>query len=129
LIVALYGQGKTRGQVSELLIEATINQACAAIVLEDLEPQLMFYIKLFFLKNYQDLRSLAEGGAQPNLNVGKIKSLCIPLPPLAEQKRIVEKVEALLTLCEQVQAGLVAAEEARQRLLGSLLHRVGVGPG
>jgi type I restriction enzyme S subunit len=58
-----------------------------------------------------------------------LETFVIPLPPLAEQQRIVEKVEALLTLCDQVQAGLVAAEEARQRLLGSLLQRVGAGPG
>jgi len=77
LIVALYGQGKTRGQISELLIEATINQALAAIVLEDLAPKIRPYIKLFFLKNYQDLRNLAEGGVIDRPILYQAQSACV----------------------------------------------------
>ena len=85
LIVGMYGQGKTRGQVSELLIEASTNQACAALVFDGFSDCIRPYVKLFFQKNYLELRKLAEGGAQPNLNVGKIRSASIPVPPLAEQ--------------------------------------------
>ncbi len=102
LIVAMYGQGKTRGQITELLIEAGTNQACAAIRLINENESHKKYIKLFFLKAYEEIRSFAAGGAQPNLNVGKISTTVIPIPPLNEQKRIVAKVELLMLLCEQL---------------------------
>ena len=45
---------------------------------------------------------MGEGGAQPNISKEKNMSALIPLPPLAEQKRIVEKLELLLPLCERL---------------------------
>lgn len=121
LIVAMYGQGKTRGQISELLTEASTNQACAAIVTSGTTAKYRRYIKLFFQKSYIELRSLAEGGAQPNLNLGKIQSTIIPLPPLAEQKRIVAKVDELHALCDQLAGEATTASTARERLLAAIL--------
>ena len=103
LIIALYGQGKTRGQISELLIPSAINQACAAINSINQNYLLNSYIKLVFQKQYEEIRTLAAGCAQPNLNVGKIKNTLIPIPPLAEQKRIVAKVEELLNLVNKLE--------------------------
>jgi type I restriction enzyme, S subunit len=104
LLVAMYGEGKTRGKCSELLIEACTNQAIAAIVTTGLAAQCRSYLKLFFQKNYEDLRRLASGGVQPNLNLSLIKSLQVPLPPLAEQRRIVAEVERLLSVAEHTEA-------------------------
>lgn len=117
LIVALYGQGKTCGQVSELRLEATINQACASIVFIENFGCIKKYTKLFFKQKYEELRALAAGGAQPNLNVGKIKETLIPIPPLAEQKRIVEKVEQLMGLCDELEAKLRKEREESQKLV------------
>ena len=103
LIIALYGQGKTRGQISELLIPSAINQACAAINSINQNYLLNSYIKLVFQKQYEEIRTLAAGCAQPNLNVGKIKNTLLPIPPLAEQKRIVAKVEELLNLVNKLE--------------------------
>lgn len=128
LIVAMYGQGKTRGQVSELLIEATTNQACAAIILNGMSEETRAYIKLFFRKNYDDLRSLAEGGAQPNLNLGKIKRICIPFPPLAEQKRIVARVDELLGQTAVLAQQLTAIEEQRRGVNTAVLHQLTSAP-
>lgn len=102
LIIAMYGQGKTRGQITELNIPATTNQACAGIipVLNAVENRR--YIKLFFQKIYDEIREIAEGGAQPNLNLNKIQQTKIPLPPINEQKRIVEKVEQLFSFIERL---------------------------
>ena len=73
----MYGEGKTRGQVSELAIEATINQAMAAIVVDGKRANREF-VKLHLQGNYLQMRSLSEGGNQPNLNLSKIKtSRCI----------------------------------------------------
>jgi type I restriction enzyme S subunit len=102
LIVAMYGQGKTRGQITELNTEAATNQACAAINLHLNDLYLRRYIKLLFQKIYAEIRELAYGGAQPNLNLSTIKETLIPLPPLSEQKLIVEKVEEVLGYCEKL---------------------------
>lgn len=102
LIVAMYGQGKTRGQITELMIEAGTNQACAAIQLVEATAHHRGFIKLFFKKAYEELRSLAEGGAQPNLNVGKISQTVVPMPPLNEQRRIVAKADELLAIADEL---------------------------
>ena len=87
LVMAMYGEGKTRGQLTELKIEAATNQACAAIKPYDTDSK--DFIKLFLLANYYHLRQLAEGGNQPNLNIGKIGGIYMPFPPIEEQRRII----------------------------------------
>ena len=124
LVIALYGQGKTRGQISELLIEATTNQACAAIVPIVGNPEHKEYIKQYFRKMYEEIREEAAGGAQPNLNVGKIKSVLIPLPPLAEQFRIVAQVEKLLALTAELKVHLSAAQTKQAHLAETLIAEV-----
>ena len=107
--MAMYGEGKTRGQVTELRIEAASNQACAAIVPFSLEVK--NFIKLYLLANYYQLRRLAEGGNQPNLNLGKISSLLIPLPPEQEQKRILQHYETILKYIELAEVSKALLEE------------------
>ena len=72
LVIAMYGEGKTRGQISELLIDAATNQACAAVC--PYFEATKEYLKLFFEGNYLHIRALAEGGNQPNLSLGKIQN-------------------------------------------------------
>ena len=123
LLVALYGQGKTRGQVATLGIESTINQACAAVCpLQGFEP-MHVYLKLLLQKNYEEVRSLSAGGAQPNLNVQKIKEVLVPLPPLAEQHRIVAKVNELMALCDRLEAQLTTTAFTRHQLLEATIHQ------
>ena len=95
LLIALYGEGKTRGKVSILGLDATINQALAAIVLDDKASECREFLKFFLLSNYQKTREHAAGGNQPNLNLGIVKSLEIPLAPINEQTRIVTTIESL----------------------------------
>ena len=123
LIIAMYGQGKTRGQIAELLIDAGTNQACAAIQLYEEDDKHRSYIKKFFQKAYEDIRLLAEGGAQPNLNVGKVSITLIPLPPLAEQYRIVAKVDELFALCDQLKERLQQASETEQHLTNAIVEQ------
>ncbi|MGP5230162.1 restriction endonuclease subunit S [Psychrobacter celer] len=123
LVVAMYGQGKTRGQITELKIEAGTNQACAAIRLIQPDERHRYYIKLFFWKSYEEIRSNAAGGAQPNLNVSKITSTVIPLPPLAEQHRIVAKVDELMAICDQLKEKLKQSQETQVQLTDALVDR------
>ena len=122
LVVAMYGQGKTRGQISELCIPATTNQACAAIVLVDPSMAHKNYVKLVFEKSYDEIRELSAGGAQPNLNVGKVKATLIPLPPLGEQSRIVTRVNELRNLCVVLRSSLIATQNVEVKLSSSLLN-------
>jgi type I restriction enzyme S subunit len=121
LLVALYGQGKTRGQVAVLGIAASINQACAAIcALKGREP-MQDYLKLLLLKQYDEVRLMSAGGAQPNLNVQKIKEVFVPLPPLAEQRRIVIKVTQLMALVDELEAQLTASHAIATNLLSAVV--------
>lgn len=120
LIIAMYGQGKTRGQITELLISAGTNQACAAIRLIETDNEHRKFIKLFFEKSYDDLRSLAAGGAQPNLNVAKISQTVIPLPPKREQNRIVSIVGELLIYCDKLRKNIQTAQQTQLHLADAL---------
>lgn len=93
LLVAMYGEGKTRGKCSELLIEATTNQAIAGIVIDNKFSTTKNYLKLFLQKNYIDLRRQSSGGVQPNLNLGLVSNIVFPMPSEEEQKRIIDILE------------------------------------
>ncbi len=97
LVVAMYGQGKTRGQITELCIEAATNQACATIQVPSIHNNILRnLIKLVFKKMYQEIIRLAQGGAQPSLNFSKIASTMFGLPLIAEQTEIVNTVAVML---------------------------------
>ena len=119
LILAMYGEGKTRGQISELLIEAATNQACAAIC--PFYKETKEYIKIFFESNYWHLRTLAEGGTQPNLNLGKISSYDIPFPPMEEQKRIVEEAKHWITIIDVIEQRKSNLQETIKQVKSKIL--------
>ena len=105
LLMAMYGQGKTRGQVAILDIDATINQACAAFHLKE-DEVLTQYLFQYFLFNYENIRNLSNDGGQKNLSAEIIKKIPLDLPPIEEQKKIaatlsvwdsaIEKMEKLI---------------------------------
>ncbi|MGZ9073285.1 MAG: restriction endonuclease subunit S [Rhodoplanes sp.] len=68
-----------------------------------------------------ELVECAYGAGKPGLNLDKIRSLRIPLPPLAEQHRIVAKVDELMALCGRLEASLTTGDDIRRRLLDALL--------
>jgi type I restriction enzyme S subunit len=123
LLVALYGQGKTRGQVATLGIAATVNQACAAVCAYSGFEEVLPYLKLVMLENYERIRADSAGGPQPNLNGRKIKQMQISLPPLAEQRRIVTKVQELMALCDQLETQLTTIQTQSRRLLEATLYQ------
>ena len=93
LLVAMYGQGATRGRTAKLEVDATTNQACA--VLYDFAPNIEPDFLWFYLQSeYFNLRALASGNNQPNLNAEMIASYPVPLPPLEIQRDLVARVEA-----------------------------------
>lgn len=97
LLMALYGQGKTRGKVGILGIEAATNQACAAISLKQgVSQEFMFH---FLASRYDAIRNLSNTGNQENLNSFLVRSIAVSLPSEAEQRAIaaaLNDVDALL---------------------------------
>jgi len=91
LLMAMYGQGKTRGTTAVLGIDATINQACAAITVRYGLSQYLYY---FLQSAYDDIRRLSNVGNQENLNADIIKTYPVILPPLAEQRKIAKILAA-----------------------------------
>lgn len=70
-----------------------------------------------------ELTLRAYGAGKPGLNLDNIRSLSVPLPPLAEQHRIVTKVNELMELCNQLEASLDNTEQFRSKMLEAVLHQ------
>ncbi len=98
VLIAMYGA--TIGKLGILKIPATTNQACCACELvHEMYNKYLFY---FLFANRKYFIKKGAGGAQPNISKAKITNTVMPLPPLAEQYRIVAKLEELLPLCQQL---------------------------
>jgi type I restriction enzyme, S subunit len=123
LLLAMYGQGVTRGRVAILGIEAACNQACAAIRSTDdsVEPRYLFH---FLASRYEQIRQLAHGGQQQNLNLDIVRDLDIAFPPdKDEQNEIVAVLDAIdrrIDLHQQKRTVL-------QELFKVLLHKLMTG--
>lgn len=122
LLLAMYGEGKTRGQVTELKLEATCNQACAAIIPNN-EIALTSFVKLKLQENYEAIRLAASGGNQPNLNLNKVREINIQVPTLEVQIKIVQEVEKLLTISEEVNQQVRSALDRVNNLTQSILAK------
>jgi type I restriction enzyme S subunit len=124
VLVALYGQGPTRGRVGMLGIEATVNQACAAIYPnDDFDPWFVYY---YLSGKYLSLRAMAQGAAQPNLNLAMIKGFGIPVPTLEQQKTAVASIDAVAKAkAEILQRREKAAElkrKVREGAISNVVH-------
>jgi type I restriction enzyme S subunit len=118
VLIAMYGA--TIGKLAILAEEAVTNQAvCGCSPFSGVHNRYLF---LFLLAQRSAFHASSEGGAQPNISKIKIVCTTFPLPPLAEQHRIVAKVDALMALCDQLETALATANSTRARLLESLLH-------
>lgn len=94
ILMAMYGQGVTRGRVAILKIDAAINQAVAAITPNDEYINIKFlYYQLQGFYLYLRKISDSRGGNQSNLNAKLIKELKIAIPPIDTQKQIITQIE------------------------------------
>jgi type I restriction enzyme S subunit len=86
LVMAMFGQGVTRGRVGFLGIEATCNQACAAIQPADdvIEMRFLYH---FLTWRYEAIRSLAHGGQQQNLNLEIVRNLPVVYPACNDEQQ------------------------------------------
>lgn len=94
VLIAMIGEGKTRGQSAILDIEATINQNIAAIVvnIDYVLPKFLWYC---FQKNYTSNREKGGGSGPQALNCQRVRELDFILPPLPEQIEIVRILDSI----------------------------------
>jgi len=94
LLMAMYGQGITRGKVAILGIEAATNQACAAIIPKNdkIKTKFLYHI---FTWSYERIRALGHGAQQPNLNAKIIADFPVPFPKDYEQDGIIKLLDSL----------------------------------
>ena len=114
VVVALAGQGKTRGTVAITRIELCTNQSlCSIIPNEYVKSDFLYH----FLKGqYQTLRNISSGnGTRGGLSLKILKDFEIPVPPLETQKRIVSILDKFETLANSLSDGLPAEIEARKK--------------
>lgn len=113
LIIAMYGQGKTRGRTAKLGIESSTNQACAVLFDIDENTVLTDYLWVYLMNEYERLRAMASGNNQPNLNAQMIKDYPLVIPPMDIQKQIVSyfftKRNEIKLLREQVNQHRITA--------------------
>lgn len=79
------------------------------------------YFEFFIRTLKSHLEDFAPSTAQKNINLAILDEVLIPLPPLAEQKRIVEKVDELMGLCDRYEAAKQTRDNLRQKLRGSAI--------
>lgn len=115
ILVAMYGQGQTRGRAGLLKIPSATNQACAAILPSD--KIVSIYLYELLKTQYERLRAMGRGGNQANLNLGMIKSFLVPCPPLDMQAVFVSQVAAMESICSQQTTALHKAQATFDALL------------
>lgn len=99
IMLAMYGQGQTRGRTGKLLIDAACNQACAALLpSDDLLPD---YLWVWLQLSYEAVRALGRGGQQENLNLDIVRGIQLPKPPVPLQQEFSERLTVLLNLFKQ----------------------------
>jgi type I restriction enzyme S subunit len=119
LLIALYGQGKTRGKIGILGIEAATNQACAAISLRSsVSTKFVFH---FLASQYENIRRLSNTGNQENLNGALVRSIAILCPPLDEQRLIATALDDVDALLEGLDRLIAKKRDLKQAALQQLL--------
>lgn len=121
LLMAMYGQGVTRGRVAILGIKAAYNQACAAISLnEKLNNE---YTQYFFITAYDFIRDTGNETSQMNLSSGIISKIKVLLPPIREQLEIVaylkEQIVILDFLSTEAKTTINLLQERRTALISA----------
>ena len=121
VVVALAGQGKTRGTVAIIKIPLCTNQSLCSIVCED-EKVNNEYVFHFLRTQYQQLRNISSGdGSRGGLNLQMIKNFRIPLPPIELQNEIVSILDKFTLLEAELEAELEARKAQYEHYRNALL--------
>jgi type I restriction enzyme, S subunit len=129
LVMALAGQGKTKGMIAQLAIDATCNQSMAAIVPNDLQSSR--YLFWWLCSNYQNIRNMAGGDLRDGLNLELLGDIGCPIPNKEEQKSIASFLDyetaKIDTLIEKQQRLIELLKEKRQAVISRAVTK-GLNP-
>ncbi|HPH13694.1 MAG TPA: restriction endonuclease subunit S [Burkholderiaceae bacterium] len=125
LVMALAGQGKTKGMVAQLGIPTTCNQSMAALIPDHrFEPRYLYY---WLTANYQNIRNMAGGEARDGLNLEMLGSIPCPVPPVDEQQTIARFLDAktaqIDALVAQKRLLITKLKEKRSALIARTVTR------
>lgn len=114
VIVAMYGNSAGRSAISE--IPLTTNQACCNLVIDPARADYRFVFYALLLR-YEELKGLAKGAAQNNLNASQVKGFEVPIPPrVEEQQRIADMLSTYDDLIENNRRRIVLLEQSARLL-------------
>jgi type I restriction enzyme, S subunit len=121
VMLGMIGEGKTRGQVAILNINACHNQNTAAIRIG--VNYLSEFVYYFFAKNYNENRRIGSGNNQQALNKNIIENMSISLCSLSEQQAIVQEIEIRLSVCDKIEQDIIENLEKAEALRQSILKK------
>lgn len=120
VLLAMIGEGKTRGQAAVLEVPAAHNQNTASILVSQ-TPCSPLYLYYYLVLNYDHTRRVGSGNNQKALNKDRVKALRIPFCSFEEQKQVVSQIESRLGACDSIKKtvndALAQAEAMRQSIL------------
>lgn len=119
ILLAMIGQGKTRGQVAYLSFEASTNQNCATIVFREGYDS-KFYFQ-YLLSKYESIRGMSNSAGQSNLSGTLVKSIKVPTPPLPEQIKIAEILSTWDNAIQTTEKQLDNSQQQKKALMQMLL--------
>ena len=111
VLIAMYGA--TIGKVAIAGCELTTNQACCACTPIGIFNYYLFY---FLMGSQVDFIKKGEGGAQPNISREKLVAHLMPIPPIQEQHRIVERIKDVLPLTDKYALSQIALDELNRSI-------------
>jgi type I restriction enzyme, S subunit len=122
VLLAMIGEGKTRGQTAILEIEATINQNIAAVTLEH-NLLMSQYLWHWFRYQYLETRRVGSGSGPQALNCQRVREMPFILPPYKEQIEVIKKIDELLKSTDHIQENYVETLEEINQLDRSILAK------
>lgn len=128
VLIALNGQGKTRATVAILRMGAALNQSLVAMIPYSRERLLPEYLFWNLRGRYYSIRDITGQDQRRGLNMKLVGQLSLPIPPLAEQKRIVAKVDELMALCDRLEVQQQERDTRHAALARASLARFAEAP-
>jgi type I restriction enzyme S subunit len=122
IILAMIGEGKTRGQAAILRCYASHNQNTSAILVnpETYISELLYY---YLLYTYEKNRGIGSGNNQKALNKERVKNFDIPLFPIKQQEKILQAIESRLSICDKLEESIAQSLQQAETLRQSILKK------